>query len=333
MLAETPPPNRMGIAPRGPSCSASVLLLCLVTGLLMTGGLACVPRSQAVAHFRRAELQLLQESSIAVPFPGVVVAGALGCDGAVVVATVAPSQIVMLDETGTVRWRVSDVGTPVGLWYHGLSGTVEVFERERRVVRISRDGGLEVESIRPPLPEDVLSAVRTALGWWVAGIDRAGALTVSLVHSTDPERHSHVYRTINSVNPPTRGSLTALGDSVYLGLTAPPHSITRLLPDGERGQQPGGLGPAYDESVNDGLVALGLVPLDRGFMQIMADPSREERELVRYDPTGSEVSRTRLSAPIGLLQSARSCKRVLAVVQGRRAELLLYRWTWTDEQS
>ena len=75
-------------------------------------------------------------------------------------------------------------------------------------------------------------------------------------------------------------------------------------------------------------VGLAVIPLDRGFIQTLADPRSDRRLLVRYDETGNVAAVTELSVPVGFMDSRPELNLALGLRETDRKEILVYRWHW-----
>lgn len=105
--------------------------------------------------------------------------------------------------------------------------------------------------------------------------------------------------------------------------------MVSAAPDGERSPRPHGLvRPSLDEASGKDLLGLGVHMLDRGYLQVLADPRSDNRLLIRYDAAGRQVATRSLALPFGVIATTVAQRRLLAVRRTDRTELVVYEWAW-----
>lgn len=79
---------------------------------------------------------------------------------------------------------------------------------------------------------------------------------------------------------------------------------------------------------------LPLLPLDSGFLQVLADVRSDTRRIELWDEAGRHIRTTVLHSPIGLFSSSPEHRLLLGMKGGDPFRLILYRWRWhaTDDE-
>ena len=77
-----------------------------------------------------------------------------------------------------------------------------------------------------------------------------------------------------------------------------------------------------------GWESLKIVPLDRGYVQILADPRSDRRLILVLDALGQIARRVELDVAMGVLDADPHTRMLLAVRNVGRRELVYYRWHW-----
>ena len=80
-------------------------------------------------------------------------------------------------------------------------------------------------------------------------------------------------------------------------------------------------------------VSLAAIPIDRGFLQTLADVTSEMRVLILYDTPGVAVRSTRLDIPPGFVAAIPARRTRIAARTMNGLELVGYRWRWSDENT
>jgi hypothetical protein len=81
----------------------------------------------------------------------------------------------------------------------------------------------------------------------------------------------------------------------------------------------------------DWWVALPILALDRGTLQVLADLRSDARVLVLRDSLGVVTRWRSLDAPIGFIASDVGARALVASIGASRNEIAVYRWRWTDD--
>ena len=103
-----------------------------------------------------------------------------------------------------------------------------------------------------------------------------------------------------------------------------------LREDAESGGAAAGRVPTADAGLYEegAWLGAGVFALDAGFLQVLADLESDRRHLILYDAAGARVRRYEMDVPFGILATAPSSRRLLAVRRTDRVELVTYRWAW-----
>lgn len=132
-----------------------------------------------------------------------------------------------------------------------------------------------------------------------------------------------------------RFHLTSVGCDVIVTRVLPPFESSRLTPEGDRAliAQPE---MSTMEKVQSGYfrgwVSLPLIPLDKGYIQVLANLRSDQRLLIRYGIDGEQRATRELDAPVGLLGSLVSQRLIVGIRDlGSRTEAVMYRWQWRQE--
>jgi len=80
-------------------------------------------------------------------------------------------------------------------------------------------------------------------------------------------------------------------------------------------------------------VGLPVVPLDRGFLQTLADPRSDRRILVLFGKHGQVLRQTGFGVPFGILAALPERRLLLALRRTDLTEIVTYRWDWRNSVS
>lgn len=96
-----------------------------------------------------------------------------------------------------------------------------------------------------------------------------------------------------------------------------------------------GVTPHDRASLLDGWKALRVMPLDGGYLQVLADPRSDKRRFVLADSKGRVMRATALDVAIGMLDVNRERHTLIALRNVGTREVVYYRWRWSrgDQRS
>jgi hypothetical protein len=83
-----------------------------------------------------------------------------------------------------------------------------------------------------------------------------------------------------------------------------------------------------DSTAASRLIALPVVQLDSGFLQLFADPASDLRVLVVYRRDGARQRVSVIDASLGVLTTAPQRRMLVALRESDRSELVVYGWRW-----
>jgi hypothetical protein len=238
--------------------------------------------------------------------------------------------LLVLSGNAALPFAPSAFARPVAAFWNDEDRQLEVVDAGAgQVVSLTREGRVLG---RWPLPlSGVGSAARTRTGWFVG------------VHSPDK-----TYR-VAAVGRRGHSEVLQLADSdSYQDYSLVADSARLLVWSMRRGFavsvvehgavsfvfRPDSIG-AYKAVPDDTLdalrwVALRPVPLDRGYLQVLADLKSDDRRLILYDRSGREVRRSRLDVAVGPVSSRPDHQTLLMARITNDQELIFYRWHWRE---
>lgn len=286
---------------------------------------------KAVGTPRFAQLLLRETHTHRLPDAFALDGAASTSSGALVLWSSKPGILLLIKKGRQVPIDASGLSSVVGAAFVAGDSVIEAVDGGRRaVVRVS-DAGEVTTTWSLDIPITVESAVRGANEWFVGGRTDAGQTRVysavegsgtRLIHSVDGRRGQ---------NPVRRFHLSAAGADVLLMMTEAPFTTFHLAERGSiRSFAPEAHAP-LGALLNDSTrrwVALRTVPLDRGYLQTIADVRSDKRLMVLYDRQGRVVRHQVLEAPIGFLGAIPSNQKLLAARWVSSAEVVEYQWQW-----
>lgn len=287
----------------------------------------CAMCTLACREQPRALIELHEEASVHLQ-ANVVPSGAVLADnGAFVVWSQASSVVVAHRDGAAATLCPGRTARPVGAAFVAGDTTVEIMasthDSAAVEVLVSRGESLCAVSYRVRDEGGVLSAVRCGPGWVVGkqlpagrgglvGLDSSGRRQWTLSDSSpgSPLNAPRAMMTagrvgivVSSIVPPFRTAHIDCAGRVQVRFQAEPDSAS------ERGAW----------------VGLRALQLERGYLQVLADPRGDRRFLVAFDQTGSVLRGRSLDVAFGLLASSPNGKYVLALRRTDVDEVVTYR--------
>lgn len=80
------------------------------------------------------------------------------------------------------------------------------------------------------------------------------------------------------------------------------------------------------------MVSTGVLSIDGGFLQVIADLTSNRRVLLLFDPWGHRVRETELAVPFGLLAENHKTRRILALRRTDKLEVVIYRYAFAHRR-
>lgn len=121
--------------------------------------------------------------------------------------------------------------------------------------------------------------------------------------------------TFARIRRPFAGALVDGEGNVALSMRPPPALLAEISGD--------------DTLVGeDPWIAMPLVPLDHGLIQVLANTRTHDRVVLRYDSAGVVAAHQRIESPLGLLRHLPDGAQILGVRGVGAGEVVLYEWRW-----
>ncbi|MEO7043576.1 MAG: hypothetical protein ABI035_15040 [Gemmatimonadaceae bacterium] len=251
--------------------------------------------------------------------------------------------LVISRGTQTSRICVDQVGEPVGAAFVRADSAIEIVDaRSRAIWQIFPHSDCRKVYPIPAGVAEILTAARGDDGWFIGGVDTHG---VSGLYYFDSLRRSTRRVLVSSGrngDPVSlrRGYLRTVGSFALLSSLQWPFEWERVDATGQRsvGGRPAGdwsqrvvPGGAINQTVQDSMrywVGLAAMPLDSGFVQTIADPTSDHREIILYAKNGNVVRASSVSVPLGILATNPKSLTLIAARDVDKMEIVIYRWHW-----
>lgn len=178
----------------------------------------------------------------------------------------------------------------------------------------------------------LLQAERSGSLWYMTTITPDSAIAVLRRDSAGGVQPIRIVRDVAHAGEGVRKlHLSADSSELLLTFADAPFTVERIDSLGRRLVQSA---PLLDERVRIAIdsmpgaiwVSLPAVPLDRGYIQTIADLRSAQRILVLSGRDGNVVSARAFSVPLGFVESEISARRLCAVRTLDARELVCYRW-------
>lgn len=277
-------------------------------------------------------LHLRLEQSSALPDRSQPTGGTIGPDGAVITWDRAHAGFLRLRGRGVWERFGSSVPHPVGA-YTDSSGALIALDASGMTIALFPDGTEDVSrSARiQELQGVVLDAVHAAGSWFAlvrldslkdavveVGSDRVARTRVAL--ATNRPRHQPF-----ALSAAAKGAiLTERGDPFVSRVLLSGTSSARVLLEPRRAPELTKLLGADAHT----WVAMPVLDLGTGFLQVLADTRSDERLLVTYDVGGRVVRCSRLTVPVGLFAAASRPRLIIGLADLGTPSIEIFRWEW-----
>jgi hypothetical protein len=304
---------------------------------LLFAGIVAV--SLPAAAQERARFALEELGSFELPLSADVRGARIADNGTLLLWLRSPKPGVLLHRSNSARVLCeATLRQPIAAAFVDADSVVEIVDGARsEVIRASG----ETCSTRFALPRglEVLSAAYSAGMWFIAALDSAGRSTVLTVDRLGSGARALGTSDVTSPTVRVRGvHLTATRDGAVLNEVRWPFAWTTIdAASGKvsRNSRPVAMAPggAKRDSIDfRSLLALGVHPLDYGFLQTFTDSRSDTRVLVLYDSVGRLQRATVLNTSIGLLGTSPSTRRLAMLRRTDRLEVVTYQWRWLSDQ-
>ncbi len=215
----------------------------------------------------------------------------------------------------------------------GDSSIEVIAEGSREIHRMSLAGG-PTETRAIDAPESIIAAARDADGWIFLTRSPDGQLSLR----RERWAQTGTRRSAGWVNGRKDGyAMIAGAEEIVLTQTARPHAV-RVFDKAlrlRRSFQPGAdvlprtQGKAAADSSPALWTSLAAIPLDRGYIQTIADLASDRRIVVLYDEVGNSVRATDLKVALGFTASVPPRRLLFASRRLNTVEIVRYEWCWT----
>lgn len=248
--------------------------------------------------------------------------------------------VMVFDSTGQrheLPWRPGK--DLLGIDSRGCDSCVfALVNRNGQLAEIHAASGAILASWPYPVNANLLwlSAAHTSEGWVAGARTPESRIQVFLLSSKQPMRLVQdlgvLLSEVRDTAPPVEQSLTlrSTADGIIASLSWPPHQSFVLSAGGEILQvliPDPGVALWNDEHDATTRLSLGVVAIDKGFLQVLADPGSDRRRLILFDVAGRQVRSRLLQAPWGLAGMLKSQSRLLALREMNPPEVVVYRYT------
>jgi hypothetical protein len=206
---------------------------------------------------------------------------------------------------------------------------------------------LSVDGTRKETPYSIafrpVEGARGRAGWYVGGIDADHNLRIVRIDSLG---NSAPYYKVPSARLTTQAGdtaffkpthMTPVGDSLLVTIVNAP--FENIVID-DRGKEVRSFRPppppvttthnATEAARAAKWISLATLRLDCGFLQTLSDVRSDQRRLVLFDNAGAPLRNSEIAAPLGFIYAMPTAQRLFAVRAMSSAEIVTYRWQWTQ---
>jgi hypothetical protein len=290
---------------------------------------SCITSDDAATTKSLIEFRSIAEVTVPDSF---VVRGATLVDSMTALAwAAAEARLLYASPARTEIIAVSGLGQPVGVHWNRETRTAEIVDAENKTF-VTVDAHWRVKQRTPiEVAGEIVEAARDSAQWFL-GI-RLDTITFAVV----------AVRLDGSASPSTLTTLSATDARQFYWLTARNGGVV-VTSMRRLGQQPllsrtsdamvlrAGNVIEENATTRDSLfrVGLRLVPLDTGFLQVVADLRSDERELVLLNEDGTMRRKLAIAAAMGALASDPDHNVILFARTLNAVDLVFYRWRWRN---
>lgn len=278
-------------------------------------------------------LILVEQSAITLPETLQVTGAAMSPDGDAIVWSLAARRVFRVSRDSVVPLCPSAIRDPVGAGFNGVSGAVEILDREPRAVwRVRPDGQCEtVFSLSGS--DEIIAGVVGGGSWYVLLVEQSGRGYVIRADRGEFLRLSRGTQWTFVRDRPIRVFLTGGDQMVVSGMDAPFQWVALAGSQITTGDaQLAAARTQSDGSAGRALVGLRVVPVPPGYLQVIADLTSSDRLIVaHWAPNLSRV--TVFEGRLGFLVSTAAPRRLLALRRTNVTQLVVYQWDWASNQT
>lgn len=307
----------------------------LLTAVVAAYGLAAAT-TVGCAGPELPTLALTEQRRWVLPDTATLVGATLSARGAVAAWLRNPGGVFVLDRDGRMQ-AMPDLraGDPVGAAFATGDSVVEVVDARSSTVLVAHAGSGSFTGHPYSVPIVVTSAVRAQGGsWFLGGIDGEGFFRV---YELQPDRRgSRLYGKVAAIpgNPfaSAHASLSIAGDCLLVSFLDHPYSVVALCSNGEVARWPTVTGqPTAPRENGQEWIALGVWPLDSGYVRTFSDVRSDVRDLVLYSRAGQFVRQTSVATAFAVVGTVPDAQLLLAAHRVDHAYLVLYHWHWAPQ--
>ncbi|MGQ0713961.1 MAG: hypothetical protein ACT4PJ_09525 [Gemmatimonadaceae bacterium] len=224
---------------------------------------------------------------------------------------------------------------PISAAFTNGDATVEVIDAEGRLIRWNESDArcTPVDSI--VVTGELMGAVYHEGGWIIAAEDGQGRGVLLLRGRSGGVRHvvesssrlgSALHLPQSFFSPHPQGLLLSL--AVWPFQWRVISTAGGVLAEGQPFTGDTTIVVGTDTARASSMVGLASHRLDRGYVQIVADPKSDIRLFVLYDDSGRRVRMKPVAVSMGILQVLPEHHWLAALRRTRDLELVLYHWRW-----
>ncbi len=253
---------------------------------------------------------------------------------AVLAAELGRAYEIRTDARTSIRTLCADVAySGVAVARLASDGRAAVLDKSRRIVAIDQgaERECEVHQLGVEAGDMVLSAVGAGDGWLLIVATRSGVVWFVRLSA----RGDKVWRrrlsslAISGVEAP-RLFASAAASAVVLSSMDWPFGWRAVNLDATEHILRSRLAIDEFKQFESGWLGLRTVPLDVGYLQVLAQQSRPGRAFALYDASGELRRVSRVDAVLGVVTADANARLLLMQRRERGAELVMYSWAWSD---
>lgn len=314
---------------------AAILAIGLAFG---SAGCGSVNDGQPRSAGSQAPVIRLEEES-AQALPDSFVFGGANANGVHQIAWSVNQRFVLIRNGDEQPWRRLAIPAVGVLHAASVADSLIEVAAGTSVFRVS-NAGHAVSSLDYRVPIRPVAATRLRGIWYIGGSDTVGAYRVFALKGPESQPVILVpYDSLVASSDDTtffQAAHLASSDSLLvLTVVRPPHT-TRVYDT--VGTQLLSFAPAFGPAtaITAGQPAadwasLSTLPLDCGYLQVLADLRSDRRRLLVYDAAGRLLRETEMDVPIGFVSSSPSGRRLVATRHLGTSEIVQYRWRWVGD--
>ena len=313
---------------RCPACDVTVLIETFIVAYALGAG------ASSMAAQGMPVLTLREVSAIPIPASLDITSGKILNDSTVAFLSRLQRTVWVLSRSSAHAVCARDLTSPVALGVR--DGLVAVLDADHRLVSQLPDSKVRCRSqpVALDTSDTVTDAVAVRTGWVLAVRSRDARSWIVRLDADGRElRRSSVTGASGDAFSTSQSLLSTAGDSAIFASTVWPFRWAVVGRAGPAAIQHSPLRSAGSPTARTfpatkEWVGLRTVPLDSGFLQVLAERSGERRAMVLYDRQGRLHRVSEMTAILGVLETVPSSRRLLMLRRTGEPELVLYEWGW-----